>query len=215
MPAESEKLNSKRLFITLGIVIITAGAIGGSVYYVMDQQAKKDKETANKQTQDLLKQVEELKKAQTNTTTTTTTADPTANWKTYTNASLDFSFKYPDSYTIKDESATHISADETVAPWYMRPNYAKLDLLISRNDNLNLWVYKTIDPNQISSSNGAEGNKLVSTETKGNDKVYTFTMGASTVQYYKAIIHNGYAYVIGYPSSKSLLDSIFNTITFD
>lgn len=37
---EQEKFNWKRLLITLGIVLITAIAVGGSVYYVMNEQIK-------------------------------------------------------------------------------------------------------------------------------------------------------------------------------
>jgi len=59
---DKPKFNWKRLLITVGIVIVTAGAIGGSVYYVMNQQAQKDKESAEKTAQDLQGQMEELKK---------------------------------------------------------------------------------------------------------------------------------------------------------
>lgn len=109
MEPEVKKFDWQRLLITVGIVIITAGAIGGSVYYVMNLQATKDKETANKTAQDLQKQIDELKKVQTSTITTiptTTTIDPIASWKTYSNTKYGFSLKYPADWTISDTNAT-------------------------------------------------------------------------------------------------------------
>ncbi len=108
---DEPKLNWKRLLITVGIVIFTAGAIGGSVYYVMNQQAQKDKESAEKTAQDLQKQIDDLKKTETTTatpttTTTQTTTDETANWKTYSNSSAKISFKYPSIWSITNEEFT-------------------------------------------------------------------------------------------------------------
>jgi hypothetical protein len=73
---EKTKFNWQRSLITVGIVIVTAGIIGGTTWYVMNQQATKDKETANKTAQDLQKQIDDLKKTQTTTSTTTTTTTP-------------------------------------------------------------------------------------------------------------------------------------------
>ena len=109
---DKPKINWKRLLITVGIVIVTAGAIGGSVYYVMNQQAQKDKESAEKTVQDLQTQIDDLKKTDTTTipttnTGTTATTDETANWKTYSNASAKMSFKYPSSWSITREESTN------------------------------------------------------------------------------------------------------------
>jgi type II secretory pathway pseudopilin PulG len=106
---EKPKFNWQRLLITVGIVIVTAGAIGGSVYYVMNQQAQKDKESAEKTAQDLQKQVADLQKTQTKTVTTTTpattTTDPTTSWKTFTDSSGTVSFKYPENwYAVQNQN---------------------------------------------------------------------------------------------------------------
>ena len=118
---EKPKFNWKRLLITVGIVIITAGAIGGSVYYVMNQQATKDKESAEKTAQDLQKQIDDLKKTTTSTSTTTTTpttttTDATAVWKTYSNTTLGYSYKYPSTLTFntgKGISNNNLVRDES------------------------------------------------------------------------------------------------------
>jgi archaellum component FlaF (FlaF/FlaG flagellin family) len=73
MEPEVKKFDWKRLLITLGIILATALIIGGLIYYAMDQQAKKDKETANNQAQDLQKQIDELKSATTSTAANNTT----------------------------------------------------------------------------------------------------------------------------------------------
>lgn len=63
-PQEKPKFHWKRLLITVGIVIVTAGVIGGSIWYVMDKQAKKDEIAAEKRIQDLRQQIDDLENQQ-------------------------------------------------------------------------------------------------------------------------------------------------------
>lgn len=85
MEPENKKINLTRLLITLGIVLFTALAIGGSTYYVMSSNAKKEKEAQDKQTAEMQKQIDDLQKAQakkpeiTATTTTPETSSSTNN----------------------------------------------------------------------------------------------------------------------------------------
>lgn len=66
---EKPRFNWKRLVITTGIALIVAGVIGGTVWYLMNQQAKRVADSNAKQVADLEKQIEDLKKAKTTTTT--------------------------------------------------------------------------------------------------------------------------------------------------
>ena len=65
-----EKINWKRLLITLGIVIVTTVVIGGVTWFFMDQQAKDEKTANDKQILELEKQISELKKIQDTTNNT-------------------------------------------------------------------------------------------------------------------------------------------------
>jgi len=110
---EKPKFNAKPLLITIGIFIISVGAVGGLVYYAMNQQLQKDRESAQKTIQDLQKQIAEMKKASTTTSASTTmpsatnTTDATASWKTYTNTTYGFSFKYPADWVITEEAENY------------------------------------------------------------------------------------------------------------
>lgn len=102
-PQENKKVNWKRLSIMVAIVLVTALAIGGTTWYLMDQNAKKDKEASDKQAQELQKQIDASK--QTTTTIKPTEAtDETANWKTYSSVDLNISFKYPASWSLKESN---------------------------------------------------------------------------------------------------------------
>ncbi len=64
MDGQKENLNWERLLITLGIVVVTAGVIGGMTWYFMDKQAKHEKTANDKQILSLQKQIDELTKIQ-------------------------------------------------------------------------------------------------------------------------------------------------------
>lgn len=81
MEAETkEKVNWTRLIITSVIVLVTAGAVGGGVWYVMNENLKTIQATDDKTTADLQKQIDALEKAsitQTTTPAATTSTTPT------------------------------------------------------------------------------------------------------------------------------------------
>jgi len=79
---------NKALPIILAI-LISAAAFGGVGYYLGTQKADKSTTTATATV--------------TTTASGTATADVTANWKTYTNDTYGFSFKYPSGWTISDQ----------------------------------------------------------------------------------------------------------------
>ncbi len=60
---QKNKINWQRLLITMAIVVVTTAAVGASVYYPMERQAKIDKDAAENVTQALQKQIEELEKS--------------------------------------------------------------------------------------------------------------------------------------------------------
>lgn len=70
---QEHKINWVRLGITVLIVLITATAVGGGIWYAMDQSSKKQKETNEAEVASLQKQVDELKTKDTTKEATTTT----------------------------------------------------------------------------------------------------------------------------------------------
>lgn len=71
-----EKVNWQRLAITTGIVLLTALAVGGTTWYVMDKNAKDEKAANEKSITELQEQINELKKDE-NKSTETTEKTPT------------------------------------------------------------------------------------------------------------------------------------------
>ena len=97
--------------VCITVIVMIALAAGG--WYLMDKQAKEAKKTTDDQIATLQAQVSKLEKAaisnraasniaENNSSSTPT--DPTAGWKTYTNESYQFSFRYPADYSISDLS---------------------------------------------------------------------------------------------------------------
>ena len=94
-----------KVFVT---VIITAGVIGGGGYYYMSKKATNDKNKLQSQIDDLNKQITDLKAASTSSTSASTAiTDETASWKTYTNSTYAFSFKYPTSWEARDITSSN------------------------------------------------------------------------------------------------------------
>jgi len=55
-------VNTKRLLITIAIILATSFAVGGSTYYVLSQSAKKEKEASDKVVQNLESRIKDLEK---------------------------------------------------------------------------------------------------------------------------------------------------------
>jgi hypothetical protein len=91
-----DEFSWRRLLITLGIVFITAGAVGGSVFFVMNRQI----DELNKP---IINTTTTILNATTTTKTTTTTIEPVADWTTCSSTKYDFTFKYPSFWTQSSE----------------------------------------------------------------------------------------------------------------
>jgi hypothetical protein len=101
--------NRKRLLITLTLVLLTAGAVGGGVYYVLDSNFKKERTDNEKALSELQDEVKKLK-TEDKTTNTAVAKDETADWKTYTNEAWGISFKYPSKYNLKPSGSFQVGS---------------------------------------------------------------------------------------------------------
>jgi hypothetical protein len=73
-----EILNWQRLATTVGIVLVTAAAVGGTVWYLMDQNAQNIADSNAKSISEIQKQVDELRESSKVNNTLTPTADEVA-----------------------------------------------------------------------------------------------------------------------------------------
>ena len=108
MDEQKEKLNWKRLLITLGLVIVTAVVIGSSVWYIMDSNMKKERIASDKSVQELRKTIRDLSETKKSAKLTT---DVTADSKTYKNA--EYGFQMPltnnwENYTVVNSTDKYL-----------------------------------------------------------------------------------------------------------
>ncbi|MDO8444388.1 MAG: hypothetical protein Q7S80_02705 [bacterium] len=78
------------------LIIITVGIVGGGTYYMLNKNATTDKKNLQTQIDDLNKKITEAN--------TVLTAAQTAGWKTYTDTTYNYSFKYPNTWTAGAQS---------------------------------------------------------------------------------------------------------------
>lgn len=85
-------------------IVATFVIVGGGTFYLMEKQIDSVRSDNQSRMDDLNKQIAGLKSttATPAATTTPATTDATAGWKTYTNAGLGFTFKYPSTMTVTD-----------------------------------------------------------------------------------------------------------------
>lgn len=131
------KFNWTRLLITVGIVVLTTVAVGGSTWYVMGEQAKKDKEATERQIQALEKQVKENSTASESVKTEGAKKDETADWKTYTDKKGKYTIKYPTSWTLDD--SYFLGQDFGLTAF----GKAKSDLPVPQSDQLSAITINT------------------------------------------------------------------------
>ncbi|MDO8444387.1 MAG: hypothetical protein Q7S80_02700 [bacterium] len=101
-------------------VIVTGGIVGYGAYYFVNKTATADKKNLQTQIDDLNKKITDANTALTAaqaTTSTTATTDPTAGWKTYTNSTYGYSFKYPGTVnlTASLENSNNLAISATAA----------------------------------------------------------------------------------------------------
>ncbi|TSC92370.1 MAG: hypothetical protein CEN89_735 [Candidatus Berkelbacteria bacterium Licking1014_7] len=107
---ESTNKSGMSTGMVIGIAVIVAIVFGGGAYAYVNNKATKEKDDLNAQITELQSQVSSAAIATTTpSSTTSATADATANWKTYTNSTYGFSFKYPSDWTAT-ESTTYPGA---------------------------------------------------------------------------------------------------------
>lgn len=94
-PSQPAK-NNNSLVIILSILLLIAVGLAGLFYFQIQRLSK---ELANYQTRPF--------------PTPTATPDVTANWKTYTNSEIGFSFKYPQEWTLQGTSIPRIASFDT------------------------------------------------------------------------------------------------------
>lgn len=207
--SEKSKFNWQRMLITIGIVVVTAVVFAGGVWYVMDRQAKKDREGARKTAQDLQQQIDDLKKTQASTDTTAT--DPTVNWKTYNNTMPSFSFKYPTNQVatpaVANDPSVWLSSDGT------RPN-TTLSIYYQKNSATTALGYFNYVKDNIGLPEPYSiiGAKIISGATYYQ---VNFThMGQPVTGLYYA--KGGYGYQVSYPTPQTTLyEQIVSTLTIN
>lgn len=144
---EGPKFNWKRLLITAAYVVITAGVIGGVTWYVMDKNAKADKEQYEKQIRELEEQTNQEKaEAKVNETDTKKDESSAPVLSTYTNTKYNFTFKYPSTVFVRDVGLN----PEGIYTVYLLENKYKdiegespsiaLNIYPKKGSALNLWI---------------------------------------------------------------------------
>jgi len=117
-PNEKPRLDIKRVLITAAIVLLAAGIVGGTTWYVMDKSEKEIKTANDESVAVLQRQIDELKTKTTSTTTTgssTTTNSGTITTETtkgalvntYTNTDCAFTLNYPTGFTVTKSGASN------------------------------------------------------------------------------------------------------------
>ena len=84
--------------------IIVVGLVGGGTYYAVNKKATTDKNNLQAQIDDLNTKLTAAQKSlsATQTTSTIAAASATVNWQTYTDPTLNFTFKYPADFLFND-----------------------------------------------------------------------------------------------------------------
>jgi len=103
---EKKNIDWRIIAITVVIALVTAGAIGGGVWYYMDQNAESITDSNTKSKDALRKEIDELSKKTTSPTATATTADKSTKG-VYQNNKDGFQLTIPDTWT--DYSITDLS----------------------------------------------------------------------------------------------------------
>jgi len=221
-PQTKEKFNWSRFGITVGLVLLAAFVVGGTTWYIMDQNAKDIKSSNDKSISALQSQIDTLNKkiADSSNTTTDSTTDSansttsvTANWKIYTNTSFDFTAKYPTDYFFSEATPVEISAagDLFFVNFYNNAyktspdttSPLKVEVFTNTGDDLKTWIafnYKgTGDTITSKTVNGMVG--------------YTFSYypdSSNTVMTGFATTKNGKYYSV---TAKTATDNFTNFLT--
>ncbi len=100
MEETKEKVNLRRLVITIVLVLITAIVVGGLVWFLMDRQAKQTQSDNEKSLKELENTIGKTKTQENEPETVVT--DEFASWKTFYGPG--FTIKYPGEWKIEENS---------------------------------------------------------------------------------------------------------------
>lgn len=179
------KIDVKKVVITLALVLFTAAAVGGGVYYVLNQNFKKERE-ANEQALNVLR--DQLKKDQEKVNTVTVDKDPDS--KTYTDSTYNFSFKYPNGMTValsKSNTANNYSVlinkkDNVNSDGTVKGDVSSAFLTVKDVETISSWTDATIESpsgailGRYEKSTTPFGYTYYAYEFKKGDKYYYFRM---------------------------------------
>lgn len=98
-----ENMNKKgvsQIFITIVVALVTAGVVGGGIWYYQQKQVDKANQEKLDQTAELNKQLQEANKGETKESSSKTEIkDETADWKTYKDSKNGYEIKHPKEFS--------------------------------------------------------------------------------------------------------------------
>jgi len=113
----------KTIWIVLISFVATAIVVGGGTYYYINHRATTDKNNLQAQINTLnskltaagksLADTQAANQAAASTAAATVSTDPTANWKTYTNTTYNYSIKYPSNLILSEYSKEGVGFYQT------------------------------------------------------------------------------------------------------
>lgn len=183
----------KTFWVVIISVILTAGVVGGGVWYFLDQQATQDKNNLNTQISDLQTSLTKLKTTATSTTTIPTTTDATASWKTYTSDAFKYSIKYPSNWFVTaDGNLLSVNSPENQAIRDQTNAYNEgyaptilIQYFASVSDYVNQGTPQVKSTKMLLEFIQGEANKNTLNEiTLGGQKAYEYEAGGFAGNYY-------------------------------
>ncbi len=149
----SPKVNTNKVFATVGIILTVAIVVIGSLWIYLNFKG------ANKVDLDDSVKVTSVKTA-TKAAETSTTKDETAGWKTYTSKSLGFSIKYPEdniSHIFENQVASTLLKDGTQTEFSTKEAEAikQSGIIVgaAKSGSLNSYDYDKISSYEIGNEN--------------------------------------------------------------
>lgn len=202
----------KNIWLIIITIVLTSAVVGGGTYYFVNSKAEKDKKELNSQISDLNNKISAAQTALDQTTTpttstgTTATTDETANWKTYTNDTYNYSIKYDTGWTVaadqgKGSEPNRLSwvelqnkatfGDASIVIEVLKNTYSDINAWAQAMNNNDLGATYTVQDSTVAGvsakklSTSAEGGAIRTGLIKGNNLyiihlIYTFNQKEKT-----------------------------------
>ncbi len=191
----------------LGILLVSAGIIGGAYYYKTTTEKSK---------------ISEQKNITSKTTPISTPTDESANWKIYTNSDWQISFNYPSGWEIGSNGPTSIELNVNSAP-YVNFSYIEnsKNLTLQQIDRENTKKDKERGMG-VNSPAVAPSNYTIIT-TKNDYNTYyekEYFCEPSVCERYTIVVSNKIIQIVIFPRMKELkdyskiIDQILSTFKF-